>query len=194
MLGWLTDPFKHHRRASRPDVEVVQVGSWDHARDKTAPADFGGPLRAFLDAWVASAAAGPRPPPTLVFATMPRSFEALDASGDGAYERSLARALSPAPLFLNRVASHLDLKRDLAARCECLDREDYHPAHLQNLWDAQRLLNLAFPSAANATDPPPSARVALRPPGFASCCCAPPATASAVGMIAHWARVCVPAD
>lgn len=192
MLTWLRDPFAYHRRPTRPHVEVYEVGSWDHARNVFDPDGFVRPLRDFLRTWVASATSdAARPRPTLVYATMPRAFEALDACRDGSYEQDLVSGL--VPHVLNRVRAHEDLKRDIgdAGACPCAAKDDYHPPSLQNLWDVQRLLNMILPKHKL---PPPSTTLHLDPPGFASCCCAPPDASRATGQIAHWARVCRPQE
>jgi len=168
--------------APRPSVEVAEVGSWDHARGSPPGPAFEDPLLAYLRAWVA--AGGPGRP--LVYASMPRPFAA--GGGDGTYERGLAAAAG-VPFFLNRVAAAADLAA-LVDVCPCAAVPSYHPPHLQNLWDVQRLLNLVRPDPSRAA---PSGAIDLAAPGFAACCCAPPNATRATGDIAHWARVCVPA-
>ena len=170
----------------RPDVHVLEFGAWD----RQLPAERGLERRmeALVAGWVAAAAPSTR----LVFASIPRGWEALDGARprlaaclEGSWARTVLARFRVA--YLNRVLVTDALRASALARdCPCLADHTYHPPHIANVLDVVRLANVLFP-AAPAEDA--ATRLAVRG-GLRNCCCAlPPANVSG-GSLAYWARVC----
>jgi hypothetical protein len=172
--------------ARPPDAYILQFGSWDDDRH-TVAAMYEAQLKLGLerlhhrliashDAIRAMARTGwshtgPRRP-TLVFATSVVPMR-QGSGGDvcGSWHASFWASPAWSNLtnhvhLLNRVASSTALQASLGAQCPCLAAAKrlamrnsmlYHAPHVQNLLDAQRLVQLLL--SLKAWRPPPAMRV-----------------------------------
>ena len=172
--------------STRPDVHILEFGAWD--RQLPASSTLAGRMRALVDDWTATNAAAT----TLVFASIPREWSALDARRpqlDRCLEGSWVRHVLAGEdvLFLNRVATTDAMRNSTAfvGACPCLAEHTYHPPHVANLLDVARLANMLFPRRPRDTSPTLRIRGGLR-----NCCCELPDRRVARGSLAYWARVC----
>jgi hypothetical protein len=191
------DPFFELSSSPAPDYHILQVGAWDD--DPRLGGAYPRHLLRGLHRW-REAAALARPQPRLAFVTSPAPARylpggATDACGawhaarwgEGARldeAAAWANVTAGVPL-LNRVSSAVALAAALGSRCKCLApdaREPmrqsmrYHPPHLHNLVDTQRLMDLLLRDgdAAQTSVSAPSSRLQLAQDLHAGCCCEPP--------------------
>ena len=202
-----------------PDFHVLQMGSWDHAK-LTHPDIYAQQLHGALRRWqaAASSSSGRRSghvATRLAFVTMPIPYHiALGGDSCGSWHSSLLKNASPAGVeFVNRIESGAQLERSLGApsfNCSCIrpygrppgvsrnrmsHSMRYHPPHIHNLWDIQRLVGQLLsprPLAPNTRARGASA-IELAGDLVRSCCCEPPPreTNAVVDLpLSVWANMC----
>lgn len=164
------DPFRELQASAAhtlPDVHMLQMGSWDDAHNTPAAA-YAAQLQEGMVHWRERAGMAAnqltlhdlslrRPSTLLAFATAPVPMhQGAHADACGSWQASFfadpawANA-TQGVLFLNRVLTATGLEASLKGACACLSvaartrwraSMQYHPPHVHNLVDTQRLIGM----------------------------------------------------
>jgi len=196
-----------------PDVAVIESGAWDEAA-QTDVHKYNSSLLRVLGHFQAAAATRVTKQPYLIYSTMVSPHYASNGSSDIAtFERRVLNEVNNnAKVRFNLLermqTSAMKKNSELGKQCPGLGRGStftvhrFHPVHLTNLWDVQRLANMLLETQGTiyascaVQDAPQLVEVGY---GSFRGCCAEKVIFDDLGFkpndgVAYWANICVVAE